>query len=280
MNPNYMTTRPQSCGCDTCDSCDCCDCCVSGNQCCQDCRPPRPCPPPPLRAEEADINCGCGCSCAAGLVGALQLLCDPRFASLIDFAGFTFVTDQFVLGSSLNCPAAETTAYDNLTGPLDAEFVRINTNSCDRLEVSGQIYYPIPVCAEPPVPVDPSRCCPFGPGFTASKISLCSIVAVAFTVVPFPTPNGLAEAYQQAKLQFWQALHPGRPPMPSMPARPTPCDSTEDSISGRRAVSLTAGPLLVANAAVLGSVGDVLVLANDEDSRFYFVCSSTVDLLG
>ena len=262
MNPNYMTTRPQDCGC---------DCCGCGASDCS-CRPPRPCPPPPLRAEEADIDCGCGC--AAGLVGALQLLCDPRFAALIDFSGFTFVTDHFVLGSSLRCPAAAATAYDNLTGPLDAEFVRINPNSCERLEVAGQVYYPVPVCEDPAVP-----CCPTGPGLTAGEVALCSLIAVAFTVVPFPGAESPAEAYQQAKLQFWQALHPGAAPMPSMPARPTPCDSTDDAISGRRTVSLTAGPLLVANAAVLGSVGDVLVLANDEQNRFYYVCSSAVDIL-
>ena len=262
-----MTTRPQNCGCESCGCCSDCQC-----------RPQRPCPPPPLQAVEADIDCGCGC--AAGLVGALQLLCDPRFASLIDFAGFTFITDHFVLGTSLSCPAADAASYDNLTGPLDAEFVKITTNSCERLEVAGQVYYPIPACAAPVEPVDRAApCCPTGPGFTAGEISLCSILAVAFTVVPFPGDTGLAEAYQQAKLQFWQALHPGYSSMPSMPARPTPCDSTDDAISGRRAVSLTAGPLLVSGAAVLGSVGDVLVLANDTDSRFYFVCNSSVDIL-
>ena len=42
--------------------------------------------------------------------------------------------------------------------------------------------------------------------------------------------------------------------------RPTPCDCDE-TVAGRKTVSLTAGPLLVGNAAVLGSVGNVLVLA-------------------
>ena len=107
--------------------------------------PPRPPVPPPPRAEEADVDCGC--NCAAGMLGALELLCDPRLAPLVDYNQFAFFTPNFVLGTSLNCPDAATTAYDNLTGPLAGEFVSIKPCTCDDLEVSGQIYYPIPVCA-------------------------------------------------------------------------------------------------------------------------------------
>ena len=78
--------------------------------------PPRPPVPPPPRAEEADVDCGCGC--AAGMLGALELLCDPRLAPLVDYSQFAFFTPNFVLGTSLNCPDTATTAYDNLTGPL------------------------------------------------------------------------------------------------------------------------------------------------------------------
>ena len=105
--------------------------------------PPRPPVPPPPRAEEADVDCGC--NCAAGMLGALELLCDPRLAPLVDYNQFAFFTPNFVLGTSLNCPDAATTAYDNLTGPLAGEFVSIKPCTCDDLEVSGQIYYPIPV---------------------------------------------------------------------------------------------------------------------------------------
>ena len=116
--------------------------------------PPRPPVPPPPRAEEADVDCGCGC--AAGMLGALELLCDPRLAPLVDYSQFAFFTPNFVLGTSLNCPDTATTAYDNLTGPLAGEFVSIKPCTCDDLEVSGQIYYPIPVCAA-------DSCCASGP---------------------------------------------------------------------------------------------------------------------
>ena len=100
----------------------------------------------------------CGCGCAAGMLGALELLCDPRLAPLVDYSQFAFFTPNFVLGTSLNCPDTATTAYDNLTGPLAGEFVSIKPCTCDDLEVSGQIYYPIPVCAA-------DSCCAAGPAF-------------------------------------------------------------------------------------------------------------------
>ena len=201
----------------------------------------------------------CGCNCAAGMLGALELLCDPRLAPLVDYNQFAFFTPNFVLGTSLNCPDAATTAYDNLTGPLAGEFVSIKPCTCNDLEVSGQIYYPIPVCAA-------DSCCASGPAFSASAVSVCALTAVAFTV---PASDTQDTVYAQLKSLLWQALHPGRPPMsgntPVM--KPTPCDCTDTKLSGRRTASVAAGPLLVANAAVLGSVGDVLVLANDADPQ-------------
>ena len=232
--------------------------------------PPRPPVPPPPRAEEANVDCGCGC--AAGMLGALELLCDPRLAPLVDYSQFAFFTPNFVLGTSLNCPDTATTAYDNLTGPLAGEFVSIKPCTCDDLEVSGQIYYPIPVCAA-------DSCCAAGPAFTPSAVSVCSLTAVAFTV---PASETQDETYTQLKSLLWQALHPGRPPLSNTAPvmKPTPCDCTESRLSGRRTVSVAAGPLLVANAAVLGSVGEVLVLANDADRRIYYVCQNSVSFSG
>lgn len=61
------------------------------------------------RAEEADVDCGC--NCAAGMLGALELLCDPRLAPLVDYNQFAFFTPNFVLGTSLNCPGR---SYDRV----------------------------------------------------------------------------------------------------------------------------------------------------------------------
>ena len=233
--------------------------------------PPRPPVPMPPRAQEADVDCGCGC--AAGMLGALELLCDPRLAPLVDYNQFAFFTNNFVLGTSLSCPDTATAAYDNLTGPLAGEFVSIKPCTCDDLEVSGQVYHAMPVCTT-------DACCASGPAFPADSVSLCSLTAVAFTVPESTTQD---ETYTQLKSLLWQALHPGRPPVgttttPVMKA--TPCDCTDRNLSGRRTVSVAAGPLLVANATVLGSVGEVLVLANDTNRRIYYVCQGSVSFSG
>ena len=207
----------------------------------------------------------------------LQLLCDPRIAPLVDYSQFAFFTRNFVLGTSLDCPATSTAGYDNLTGPLAGSFERIRSCSCENLEVSGQIYYPIPICTggtETP-------CCAEGPAFDAGEVPLCALTAVAFTI-PAAEGETTPTDYDQLKGLLWQALHPGRPPLgnnaPVM--KPTPCDCTDTKLSGRRTATAAAGPLLIANAAVLGSVGDVLVLANDADRRIYYVCQSSVSFSG
>ena len=284
---SYTTTNGQNCGCG----------------CKQEtaCRPPvqDECGCRPGQVQPADVDCGC--DCAPGMLAALQLLCEPRLAPLVDFSQFAFVTGNFVLGTSLDCPAVDAAEYDNLTGPLDGELVGLNVGSCDRLAVTGPVFYPIPICN-----ATTGRCAA-GPGFEARSIDLCSVCAVAFSAsnTPYPTPiqprpqpepvdeegddpatvaiNPVAAAYRQARAQLWQRLRPGRPPMPGPFLKPTPCDSgTTGDCNGlecRRTVSLTAGPLLVANASVLGSVGDVLVLGNEEDYRFYFVCKDCIGFI-
>ncbi len=231
--------------------------------------PPRPAPP---TVEPADISCGC--SCAAGMAGALQLLCDARFAPLVDYTQFAFFTEHYVLGTSLSCPATSTAAYDNLTGPLAGRFVRICPSSCENLEVTGQVYYAMPVCTG----TTETPCCAEGPAFDAGEVPLCALRAAAFTV---PAGDDAAADYDQLKGLLWQALHPGRPPLPgTTPSmKPTPCDCSCSGLSGGSVTSVAAGPLIVGGATVLGSVGDVLVLANDTDRRIYYVCKSQIEFL-
>ena len=44
-------------------------------------------------------------------------------------------------------------------------------------------------------------------------------------------------------------------------------------------VSLTAGNLLLDGASLLGSIGNTLVLSNDADGRFYFICSEKIEFI-
>ena len=47
-----------------------------------------------------------------------------------------------------------------------------------------------------------------------------------------------------------------------------------------RRVSLVAGLLVLNDVTLLGTVGNVLVLANDNDNRLYFVCVNSVQFIG
>ena len=47
-----------------------------------------------------------------------------------------------------------------------------------------------------------------------------------------------------------------------------------------RTVTLTAGPLVLRGVTVLGELGDVLVLSNSADNRFYLVCTDTIGFFG
>ena len=34
------------------------------------------------------------------------------------------------------------------------------------------------------------------------------------------------------------------------------------------------------NSTILGQMGDILVIANSTDSRFYFICANKIDFMG
>ena len=55
--------------------------------------------------------------------------------------------------------------------------------------------------------------------------------------------------------------------------------SSMDRCGMAHTVSLTAGHLLLVGAALLGSVGNALILASDADHRFYFICAEQVEFL-
>ena len=52
------------------------------------------------------------------------------------------------------------------------------------------------------------------------------------------------------------------------------------SAAAVRTSTVVAGPLIIANSAILGQLGDVLVMANSTDNRFYFVCANKIDFIG
>ena len=130
------------------------------------------------------------------------------------------------------------------------------------------------------------------PNVNISEVSLCSLRAIAFDAAG-ATPELQAANYQTAKQILLQILRPKCPPpcQPCRPPRPKPCVvppgcqnngilSSMDRCGMAHTVSLTAGNLLLVGGTLLGTIGNTLVLSNDAENRFYFICAEQVEFLG
>lgn len=235
-------------------------CTNSGRDCCP---PQPPCPPQqqacqqqacPTCQPEAQ-NCDC-CPCGEDFRRALELVCCPQLQGLIDTASYAFITDNYILGTPLSPAPAGTAPADNLTAPA-ATYV-CGGDNCESLTVSGTLY---------PTTEDGTAL-----GTIVTQVALCRLDAISFDAAD--TGEG-ADANFQAVSQFLgQRLRP---------QKPQECTSLVEALvsaSAVRASTLTAGPLVVQNSAILGRVGDVIVMANSTDDRFYFICADKVDFMG
>ena len=236
------------------------DACQQENAC--SCPPVNPCPP------ACPDNDGEDCSCRRGFVQTLQMLLRTGLSSLVDFQAFAFVTPDFVVGSPLTAPEVASTSYDNLAGTLTGVFSRFTHCACDYIDASGPVYLPITGAVTPT-------------GLTVSRLNLCDLIAVAFEVVE-DTTEPVTDNYQTARRMLQGLLQRDRrdvfPPYPD-PCENQGCCQWNDTANAGGSVSLIAGPLLLANVVVLGSIGGVMVLANDTDERFYFVCSDDAAII-
>lgn len=213
-----------------------------------DCPTPRqqPCQTCPTEAASR-------CSCADDFRTLLGILCGPQLRGLIDFAAFGFVTDSYLLGITLIEPTVGTTPGDNLAG-LTGTYV-CGSAGCDAVAVSGELALAAVGAAPAALPV--------------TQVALCRLDAIAFTV------SGVVETnFQTVSQTLSQLLEP---------RKPNCCDTVAGSLLGAaaaRTATVTAGPLAVYNSVVLGTLGDVLVLANSTDSRFYLVCADKIGFIG
>jgi len=234
------------------------------------CPPPQSCPgqcPPPCPNQRPEAAAAESCACRKSMVQGLQMLLRSGLNTLVDFNQFAFVTPDYIVGAGLSTPAAATTPYDNLTPPLAGVFSRFTYCACDYIDASGDVYLPVAGTA--------------ATGLTVSRLNLCDLLAVAFTTTG-TTAAEVTENYQSARRLLQNLLQP--PCRTGMyPPYPDPCDCAccqccpEDLTGGT--LSLLAGSLLLANTALLGQLGNLLVLANDTDQRLYFVCSEGATLI-
>jgi len=202
----------------------------------------------------------CECPCEKDLHQALELLCSPQLQPLINFDAFAFVSGYYVLGSPITALTAGTTPSDNLDAPVGS--YTCGGSSCSTAAVSGSLYAPL------------------GGEAIASSVSLaslCALSAVAFDAAAGTAVATQAENFQSARQLLSRLLRPC--PQPQACERDGSLLSSLTS-AAQQTVSLAAGPLLLENAAVLGEIGSVMILANSTDFRFYFVCANKIDFIG
>lgn len=197
-----------------------------------------------------------GCSCGDSFRQALELLCSQQFYGLVDFTSFAFLSDYYLLGASVEAPAGGAAPGDNLTA-LSATY-RCGSCGCETAAVSGQLF--------------PPTVGGLAQSGTVSQAALCRLTAVAFDAANDASFSN-ASNYQAIAQLFTQLLRP---------AGPQTCVSIADSLTAgvTATATLAAGPLLVENALVLGQLGNLLVLANSTDGRFYLVCADKIDFIG
>ena len=226
---------------------------------------------------------GCGC-CKASMRRALKLLCCNQISDLLDFNGFAFVTDDLIVGAQpeMMCECSK----DNL-GPLCGTFRRFSPCNCDLIDIGGMAYGP------------------FGCLVDVDQATLCSLSALVFQVqgesascpgatptVPVcecstvpTTPGG---RYLRVRSLLQCQLDRVDSDCGDCVCR---CDCADNcccadavlaalsSMSMNKRATLVAGLLALRNVSVLGTIGNVLVLGNDTDNRFYFVCANKVEML-
>lgn len=198
------------------------------------------------------------CPCGEEFRHALDFLCDSALRSLIDFDAFAFLTDFFLLGTSLQATICGTAPDDNLND-LNGSLV-CGGDSCETIQVSGPLHYPIPNTA--------------ALNASISQVVLCQLNAIAFDAAS--TGDGQESNFQTIRHTLSRLLKPRHD-------QDCCCSSIAEALTSAAAVrttTLTAGPLLVKNAAILGQIGDILVLANSADYRFYLVCANKIAFLG
>lgn len=221
---------------------------------------------------------GCSC-CKASMRQALRLLCSNQISDLLDFDGFAFVTDDLVVGAQPvpMCP----TAKDNLSD-LKGTFRRFSPCNCDLIDIEGCAYGP------------------FGALIEVDQATLCALSAIAFQVQGCgaggsTTPTTGCDCLTTPEARYRRVRDLLQCELSTIDRAcgecVCHCDCTDDcccaegvlaALSGlslNKRATLIAGLLALRNVTVLGTIGNVLVLGNDEDFRFYFVCANKVEML-
>ena len=214
------------------------------------------------------------CCCKPSMVEALRLLCGSTIGSLVDFNAFFFLTDALAIGSPLSASCPDT---DNIATPC-ASLHRFSPCNCDLLDVTGTAYFAIPGTTA--VALD-----------EVNQLSLCAVKAVAFQIKDADCPRDCDDS------NFRRAVRALRRAVQAEGGTTSPCASCQahcdcddcccaagllTELSTRnlsRLATLSVGSLILRDVTVLGSIGSVLVLADECLNRVYLVCANAVEAL-
>ena len=217
---------------------------------------------------------GCGC-CKTSFRDALKLLCSSQLSSLVDFNKFAFLTASTAVGAQPQGMSQQTGPQDDL-GTLSGSFRRFSPGTCDLIDISG------------------TAVSPFGTLMSVSQASLCALTALVFETKQAESAEGGYTQEEVTQFRFRRAKELIQCQLEQTdPCGVCTCNcrctddccctaSVLDSLSGsslNKQTTLTAGLLALQDVSVLGSVGNVLVLANESARRFYFVCTDKVEFL-
>lgn len=184
----------------------------------------------------------------------LNLLCCQNLSAAVNFNAFVFFSDYYVLGSTLSGPAGNTGPSDNIAKP--AASYLCGGDGCETITVSGSLYAPVPNAEALPSVV--------------TQAALCSLKAISFDAA-----GGDPNNFQLISQTLTQMLRPCHTP-PCCPCLATALTSAASS----RTATIAAGSLVVENGTILGQLGNVLVLSNSTDNRFYLICANAIDFIG
>lgn len=215
---------------------------------CNPCQPPQP-PKPPVPPSRS-------CPCGEDFRRLLELLCGQQLRSLVDFSSFAFVSDFYVLGTALAATTGGTAPADNLGAPA-ANYV-CGSDNCETVTVSGTLYAPSVGATALEA--------------TVTQAALCRLTAIAFGAAG--DSDTVAANFQSVSQIFSQLLRT---------CRPQECGSMGEALTNAaaiRASTVAAGPLIVENSVILGQLGNILVMANSTNNRFYFLCADKIDFIG
>lgn len=243
-----------------------------------------------------NFQIGAYLTCPCGQSGTYDNLSDtltgtfsrftPCSCELIDVSGAVYGATPYYRPQTV--AALFTAIGENLDGTEDTQGVINAVNAlASRIDPSSSDYRPELLSAFLPL-LGACSC----PNLSVSEVSLCSLRAIAFSSAG-STAEQQAYNYQAAKQTLLQILRPKCPPpcKPCTPPRPKPCTvpsccenkgilSSLDRCGMAHTVSLTAGNLMLVGATLLGTIGNALILSNDAQSRFYFVCAEQVEFIG